>query len=218
MPFGGLHNYKLLLILLIVPVQYLLTYFGTTDSDKHSNLQDVKLILGRVKNCLFFGTWKSWAFNFYNRFVKGSKDFPKEKIDDEIFKKNPKKEYFATSSNPRSPRPGHVLYRVGQVVRHRRHGIRGVIIGWDAKTNAPEMWIHYMYPESRMDLLKHPSYMILVDYRDTDNALRMYVNEVNIELVTGVQVVNNDVEDYFEYYNGQKYLLRPRLQKIYPED
>jgi len=32
----------------------------------------------------------------------------------------------------RSPRPPHIKFRVGQVIRHKRFGYRGVIIGWDA--------------------------------------------------------------------------------------
>ena len=41
------------------------------------------------------------------------------------------------SADVRSPRPPSVKFRVGQVVRHRRFGYRGVIIGWDtvAKVN-----------------------------------------------------------------------------------
>ena len=41
------------------------------------------------------------------------------------------KDYFARSHDPRDPRPAHVRYRVGQVMEHRIHGYRGVIIGWD---------------------------------------------------------------------------------------
>jgi len=41
------------------------------------------------------------------------------------------KDYFARSHDPRDPRPAHVRYRVGQVMVHRVHGYRGVIIGWD---------------------------------------------------------------------------------------
>jgi len=36
------------------------------------------------------------------------------------------------SAEVRNPRPPHVKFRVGQVVRHKRFGYRGVIIGWDA--------------------------------------------------------------------------------------
>lgn len=36
------------------------------------------------------------------------------------------------SAEVRSPRPPYIKFRVGQVVRHKRFGYRGVIIGWDA--------------------------------------------------------------------------------------
>jgi len=35
------------------------------------------------------------------------------------------------STEIRSPRPAQVKFHVGQVVRHKRFGYRGVIIGWD---------------------------------------------------------------------------------------
>lgn len=39
--------------------------------------------------------------------------------------------YFATSLEVREERPSHLRFRVGQVVRHRTLGYRGVIVGWD---------------------------------------------------------------------------------------
>ena len=39
---------------------------------------------------------------------------------------------FLGSSEVRSPRPKEVMYRVGQVIRHKKWGYRGVIVGWDA--------------------------------------------------------------------------------------
>ena len=35
------------------------------------------------------------------------------------------------SAEPRSPREKHIKYRIGQVVKHKKWGYRGVIIGWD---------------------------------------------------------------------------------------
>lgn len=35
------------------------------------------------------------------------------------------------STEPRSPRPPEVRYRVGQVIRHKIWGYRGVIVAWD---------------------------------------------------------------------------------------
>lgn len=37
------------------------------------------------------------------------------------------------SPEPRTPRPPEVKYRIGQVIRHKKWGYRGVIIGWDPK-------------------------------------------------------------------------------------
>ena len=39
--------------------------------------------------------------------------------------------HFASSARPRNPRPPHVEFRVGQVVKHKLWGYHGVIIGWD---------------------------------------------------------------------------------------
>ena len=35
------------------------------------------------------------------------------------------------STEPRDPRPPSVKYRVGQVIKHKLWGYRGIIIGWD---------------------------------------------------------------------------------------
>jgi hypothetical protein len=40
----------------------------------------------------------------------------------------------SASTKPRFPRPPHVKYRVGQVIKHKKWGYRGVIIGWDPVT------------------------------------------------------------------------------------
>jgi hypothetical protein len=36
--------------------------------------------------------------------------------------------------------PAGVLFRVGQVIRHKRYGYKGVISGWDRKFNATQEW------------------------------------------------------------------------------
>jgi len=37
------------------------------------------------------------------------------------------------STVPRTPRPKHVKFQVGQVIRHKLWNYRGVIIGWDKR-------------------------------------------------------------------------------------
>lgn len=56
----------------------------------------------------------------------------------------PEEEYFANSKKPRHPRPTCVKYRIGQVVKHRKYGYYGVIVGWDemakvSKKHAPDV-------------------------------------------------------------------------------
>lgn len=52
---------------------------------------------------------------------------------------------FGESSVTRAPRPSRVLYRVGQVIRHKHLDLVGVIIGWDERAMAPASWIDRNY-------------------------------------------------------------------------
>jgi hemimethylated DNA binding protein len=38
-----------------------------------------------------------------------------------------------------------VQYRVGQVIRHKKWGYLGVIVGWDSTAKAPEDWLQTMH-------------------------------------------------------------------------
>merc|ERR1719436_2027717 len=63
----------------------------------------------------------------------------------EVFKFRDKDGFFGQSPEPRDARPPHVQFRVGQVVKHKRWGYRGVIIGWDETARAPASWIEEMH-------------------------------------------------------------------------
>lgn len=45
------------------------------------------------------------------------------------------------SAEVRSPRPDSVKFRVGQVIRHKQFGYRGVIIGWDAVAKVSKSFV-----------------------------------------------------------------------------
>lgn len=63
---------------------------------------------------------------------------------------------FLASPAIRSSRSEHVKFRVGQVVRHKLYGYRGVIVGWDEIANAPDPWIrehHQGHPVSRSETI-----------------------------------------------------------------
>ncbi len=44
----------------------------------------------------------------------------------------------------RRPSNGLVLYRVGEIMEHRRYGYRGVVFGWDPACTAGDEWIAQM--------------------------------------------------------------------------
>lgn len=57
----------------------------------------------------------------------------------EVLKYREKAGYFATSLEVRNKRPLHLRYRIGQVVRHRTLGYKGVIVGWDLQAKVLDL-------------------------------------------------------------------------------
>jgi hypothetical protein len=54
--------------------------------------------------------------------------------------------FFETESAvTRSPRPSKIMYRTGQVIRHKKYNVYGVIIGWDEYAQAPDQWLERNY-------------------------------------------------------------------------
>ena len=66
--------------------------------------------------------------------------------------------HFASSTQPRNERKPQVKYRVGQVLKHKKYGYRGVIVGWDETTKAPEFWINQMHGKTNPEWRKQPNY------------------------------------------------------------
>ena len=54
----------------------------------------------------------------------------------EVMKFREKNGFFAQGPETRDPKNPSVIYRVGQVVEHKRWKYHGVIIGWDVKAKA----------------------------------------------------------------------------------
>ena len=53
--------------------------------------------------------------------------------------------YFSGSPEPRTDR-SKVKFRIGQVIKHKRFGYRGVIVGWDTKAKVCCIYIRkYFY-------------------------------------------------------------------------
>uniref|UniRef100_A0A915NUT6 Hemimethylated DNA-binding domain-containing protein n=1 Tax=Meloidogyne floridensis TaxID=298350 RepID=A0A915NUT6_9BILA len=116
------------------------------------------------------------------------------------------KEFSCVSSDePRHPRPPHIKYKVGQVVKHKLHNYRGVIVGWDEKVKAPDWWIKRVHGTEEID---EPNYTIIIDTRDRLVPQIAYVLERNILLSEG-GIVHPLINHYFESFDGKCYKSRP---------
>ena len=62
-----------------------------------------------------------------------------------------------------------------------------------------------------------PNYSVLVDSRDRD-VQTTYVAEDNIEIVTDTVIKHPQVDEYFDFYDGAQYHMRPALKQMYPYD
>jgi len=126
--------------------------------------------------------------------------------------------HFATSTKVRSMRPPGVKYRVGQVIRHKTWGYKGVIVGWDLEADAPERWINTMHPADKSHWRKMPNYSILVDTKDRSEAQTTYVPQENIEILTQTEINHPTLWEYFDIFDGAQYIMRKAIQYYYPKD
>ncbi|NXN25681.1 FBX21 protein, partial [Nycticryphes semicollaris] len=169
----------------------------------------LKLWLSKTRTCLNAGLLILRFRNWYY----GEKE---TKIGDNEAETH---SYFAESNHVRSPKPEYIRFSVGQVIVHRRLGYSGVIIGWDGKAKAPEEWLQHKYPPAKQDLKDTPHYRILINKANGFGKSTAYVPEEEITIIVGLEVVHHpDMEAYFSGYDGSKYIMKPWLEKIYPQD
>lgn len=81
-------------------------------------------------------------------------------------------------------KPSAVSFSVGQVVRHKLHGYRAVIIGWDERCRAGAQWIASTGTARLPHGTEQPFYKCLVDVRDRPDAQISYVAQDYVELLT----------------------------------
>ncbi|KAL4233123.1 hypothetical protein ACF0H5_007808 [Mactra antiquata] len=132
-------------LLLAVPVQYLISqWMFTTESQRSYAIRSFINEANGFKDEYF--TWKSWR-KWCERILHGvaymdNQDDPNgESPAVEVINRLDPNGYFGRSVEPRSYRPPEVKFRVGQVIKHKLWGYRGVIVGWDELARAPEHWI-----------------------------------------------------------------------------
>ncbi|PIK39367.1 hypothetical protein BSL78_23793 [Apostichopus japonicus] len=150
------------IILLIVPVQYFITqrWKPASRTTQQQSLKELIKQLKSWKDSIFSkATWQKW-FKDAQSYIVSYKDSAVEKARQyattspahayeegaeatleeavkKILKERDPTGNFGASAIPRNPRPGHIKYRIGQVIRHKQYGYRGVIVGWDATAKVP---------------------------------------------------------------------------------
>jgi len=217
---------QLAALFLCVPAQLLISqYMGSTESNR---TYAISQLVGQwthiQENWLRVESWKSWCKRLLNLNMRDIMLDPLGLMDPlgecpavEVFKFRDKDGYFGQSPEPRDARPPHVQFRVGQVVKHKRWGYRGVIIGWDETARAPASWLEEMH-KGNPTWRGQPNYAVLVDTRDRPAPQITYVPQENLQVVKHTAILHPSTEDYFENFDGSQYLPRPWLRTVYPRD
>nr|XP_039272131.1 uncharacterized protein LOC120346453 [Styela clava] len=233
MPVNRLQFAQLTLLLLALPAQYILTewYGNRSDSVRARSIQEIiRSLKATAATCKSWikavGTYMASGGSFrldlkkIKKHQKAAKTAPGgESFAKEVFRyEDPSGTgYFSKSITVRSPRPKALKYRVGQVIKHKKYGYRGVIVGWDETCKAPKTWILTMHGNNPA-IVKTPHYSILVDKRDRQEIQTTYVAQENIDIVTNIEVQHPSIWDYFDFYDGAQYHMRPAMQELYPLD
>ena len=79
------------------------------------------------------------------------------------------------------PRPNFVKFHVGQIIRHKKYGYRGVITGWHETCQQSTTWQRRMRISTLKYQDKQPFYNLLVDSRDDANRQQTYGAQENIQ-------------------------------------
>ncbi|XP_005090883.1 clp protease adapter protein ClpF, chloroplastic [Aplysia californica] len=221
-----------LVLVLAIPIQYYLSnQMSVPSTQRDANLKRLLKTFYHFKSkYLSLPSWKRWCWSWFKKaeslrtgqkfIILGKdpgKDMGETPAKDVLTYRNPEG-YFAKSTEVRSYRPTDVKFRVGQVVKHKIWGYRGVIIGWDAKAHAPEEWLNKMHPPDKTRWRDMPNYSILVDTRDRGTPQSTYVPQENIEVISNYEIQHPFIWDYFDSFDGALYIMRKALRYFYPKD
>lgn len=102
---------------------------------------------------------------------------------------------------------GKAKFKIGEVVKHRLHPFRGVIFDVDPEfANTEEWWLSI--PEEMRPRKDQPYYHLFAE--NETSYYVAYVSEQNLLLdETGQPVDHPNIGDYFDEYDGNRYLFDP---------
>lgn len=103
----------------------------------------------------------------------------------------------------------HAKYKLGQVVRHRKHPFRGVVFDVDPEFSNTEEW-YQSIPEDSRPSKEQPFYHLLAE--NDQSFYVAYVSEQNLVAdYSGEPVEHPDVPDMFGNFDGAAYALHYQL-------
>jgi hemimethylated DNA binding protein len=154
-----------------------------------------------------------------------------ERVAIEIAKQRLKCNATERPAQKRRLQPDSIIFKVGDIIRHKRYGYRGVIFGHDPICGLGEDWQRQM----RVDELPHganqPFYNVMVDDRDRPNQVT-YVAQENIQCLSiqmddqeevdtrGGEIQHDEIGKYFSKFDAQNFRYIPNefTKYQYPDD
>ncbi|XP_028825222.1 uncharacterized protein LOC114784082 [Denticeps clupeoides] len=216
---------QLTLLLAALPAQYLLSRWSGDGDSATDRLLSMWADLRR--SYLNVSAWAEWMSSCLPDITRLRAPQVEEEAEEDIPGESPALEvllhdndlgYFGASTEVHSPRPAYVLHRVGQVVMETENHMIGVIISWDAKLRAPPQWIKKRYSESEMKRAEDsPHYKIVFNGPGPSSIMIGYLPQSAIRPLTGMKPDIPTLDHYFTHFDGEKFVLQPWLEQIYPE-
>ncbi|XP_012993995.2 uncharacterized protein si:dkey-261l7.2 [Esox lucius] len=217
---------QLTLLLSALPVQYLISQW--TGASVAQRYHATKRLLGLWaewrKNYLNTTVWTDWLSQLMEDFtvlVSGGETevIPAQTLDLEAMLQDNDLGFFGASRSARRPRPPFVFLRVGDVVMETSGHMVGVIVSWDPEPRAPPEWIHRLNPVTEGRKWEHtPHYKVLFSGPVPSSLLVGYLPQTRLERLPGTRPEIPTLEKYFTHFDGERFVMQPWLQEIFPED
>lgn len=228
MPLSGRDAAVLCVLVCCVPLQLWLTQNSNKGQDQR-NAEVFRLVKDTSRFFYKWFTqesWDNWLMSLARKyFIRDYSNLYNLDYNDpvgvcpavEVLNYRNPTGHFGMDPAPRSKRPVTVSLRVGQVVRHKKWGYKGVIIGWDPTCVAPDKWITEMHGSNK-HWKSQPNYALLVHTGDKSEPQITYVPQENISPIRNEEVTHPYVYKYFDSYDGAQYIPQPWLRALYPRD
>ncbi|KAK6318790.1 hypothetical protein J4Q44_G00100010 [Coregonus suidteri] len=217
---------QLTLLLSALPAQYLISQWtGASVAQRYHATKRLLGIWGEWrKSYLNTTVWTEWITDLMDTItvlVGGGGEegeIPGESPALEVMLQDNDLGFFGASRSVRRPRPPFVFLRVGDVVMERNGHMIGVIVSWDPELRAPPEWISRMHRNAEGKAENTPHYKVLFSGPGPSSLLVGYLPQTRLKRVTGTRPEIPTLELYFTHFDGERFIMQPWLQEIFPED